>query len=151
MQLILWRHAEAEDFAQNDLARVLTHHGQRQAAKMAGWLRAQLGESIQEWRLIASPAVRAQQTASALDLPVETVNAIAPDAEPEAILTAACWPDAPHNVIVTGHQPTLGRVAAFLLHGAEGHVSVKKGAMWWFEVRSKERRCEVRLKSTVAP
>ena len=151
MHLILWRHAEAEDIAPNDLSRALTPRGQRQAAKMAAWLHAQLGDSIKDWRLIASPAVRAQQTASALDLTVETVNAIAPDAEPNAILAAAQWPDGTRDVIVTGHQPTLGRVAALLLHGAEGDVSVKKGAMWWFETREREGRREVRLKAMVVP
>lgn len=151
MHLILWRHAEAEEFAPNDLVRALTPRGQRQAAKMAAWLHAQLGDSIREWRLIASPAVRAQQTASALDLPIETVRSIAPDAEPIAILTAAQWPDAPRNAIVTGHQPTLGRVAALLLHGADGDVSVKKGAMWWFETREREGRREVRLKAMMVP
>jgi phosphohistidine phosphatase len=151
MQLILWRHAEAEDFASNDLARALTPRGQRQAAKMAKWLHTQLGNSIKDWRLIASPALRAQQTASALDLPIETVESIAPNAGPEAIFTAAQWPDATRNVIVTGHQPTLGCVVARLLHGEEGHVSVKKGAMWWFEAREREGQLEVRLNAMVVP
>ena len=42
--LILWRHAEAEDLADNDetggndLSRRLTHKGEKQAARMAAWL-----------------------------------------------------------------------------------------------------------------
>ncbi|MBL8512457.1 MAG: histidine phosphatase family protein [Betaproteobacteria bacterium] len=151
MQLILWRHAEAEEFAANDLARALTPRGQRQAAKMSEWLHSQLGDALKEWRVIASPALRAQQTARALGVPIETVDAIAPDAEPDAIIDAAQWPDAARNTVVTGHQPTLGRVAARLLQGNDGQVSVKKGAMWWFEVRERDGRSEVRLKTMVVP
>jgi phosphohistidine phosphatase len=151
MQLILWRHAEAEDFAPNDFARALTPRGQRQAAKMAVWLRGQLGDSLKDWRLMVSPALRAQQTARALDLPIETVDLLAPDAEPESILAAAQWPNGVRDAIVTGHQPTLGRVAARLLQGTDGQVSVKKGAMWWFELRERDGRSEVRLKAMVVP
>ena len=79
MQLILWRHAEAEDNATSDAARALTSRGRKQAEKMAHWLRTQVGDELKHWRVIASPAVRAQETAAALGLPVETVDAIAPD------------------------------------------------------------------------
>lgn len=37
MDLILWRHAEAED-GSNDLARTLTRKGQQQTGQMAAWL-----------------------------------------------------------------------------------------------------------------
>jgi len=39
MQLILWRHAEDE--AGSDFVRALTRKGNRQAAQMAAWLKAQ--------------------------------------------------------------------------------------------------------------
>ena len=48
MDLILWRHAEAEDWAEGDpqesrdLARSLTPRGEKQAARMANWLDRQL-------------------------------------------------------------------------------------------------------------
>ena len=40
MDLILWRHAEAEDIGENgdDLARSLTSRGEKQAARIGGWL-----------------------------------------------------------------------------------------------------------------
>jgi phosphohistidine phosphatase len=151
MELILWRHAEADDYAANDLARALTPRGQRQAAKMAQWLQTQLGEELAQWRVLASPALRAQQTARALGRPIETIASIAPDAKPEALIAAAAWPDAKRNVILTGHQPTLGGVIAQLLNGSDGQVSVKKGAMWWFEVRDRAGHKSVRLKAMVAP
>jgi phosphohistidine phosphatase len=138
MQLILWRHAEAEDVAPSDMARRLTSKGNKQAGKMAAWL-------------IASPAIRAQQTAGALQLPFETIDAIAPEATGDAVLQAANWPLSKVDVIVVGHQPTLGMVAAYLMNGVEGYVPVKKGAMWWFEVRKNEGKAQSILKAMASP
>ena len=151
MQLILWRHAEAEDNAPSDAARKLTARGRKQAEKMAHWLRTQAGDELKHWRVIASPAVRAQETAAALGLPVETVDAIAPDVSADNVLTAANWPNAKHHVIVVGHQPTLGMVAARLINGVEGYVSVKKGAMWWFEAREHGAGRHTALRAMATP
>lgn len=151
MQLILWRHAEAEDEAPSDMVRKLTGKGQKQAAKMATWVKGQAGGGIKHWRVIASPAVRAKQTADALGLPVETVDALAPDASVDGVLRAANWPQGKDNVIVVGHQPTLGMVAAYLINGVEGYVPVKKGAMWWFESRERDAKPRATLKAMASP
>ena len=44
MDLILWRHAEAEDWTEgcDDLQRSLTGRGEKQAKRMAAWLDRQL-------------------------------------------------------------------------------------------------------------
>jgi phosphohistidine phosphatase len=143
MQIILWRHAEAEDFAETDLKRRLTEKGQRHAMQMANWVKQQIKDEFRDWRLIASPAVRAQQTAAAMEMKIETFDSIAPDAQPDAVISAANWPGSAFNVIVVGHQPTLGMVAARLLNGTDGYVSIKKGATWWFETRERngDERC----------
>ena len=60
MELILWRHAEAED-GYPDLERALTEKGHEQAKKMADWLKSRLPKDTQ---VLVSPAKRAQQTAS---------------------------------------------------------------------------------------
>lgn len=154
MELILWRHAEAEDFASADLARRLTPRGERQAARMAHWLRSKLGgaaDAANEWRVIASPAVRAQQTAAALQMPIETLASIAPDAPAEAILRAADWPNNSSNVIVVGHQPTLGMVAGRLINGVEAYVPVKKGAIWWFRRSGRDREPKTVLVAMATP
>lgn len=151
MELILWRHAEAEDDAPSDMVRRLTGKGHKQAKKMATWLNAQLGGEIKHWQVIASPAVRALETAAALELPVETVYKIAPDATPESVLLAANWPQNRNNVIVVGHQPTLGMVAAYLINGVEGYVPVKKGAIWWFEMRERDGKPQPILKAMASP
>lgn len=151
MQLILWRHAEAEDDAPTDMARRLTGKGRKQASKMASWVKAQTGDELRRWRVIASPAVRARETADALSRPFESDDALAPDASVDDILGAAGWPEGKDNVIVVGHQPTLGMVAAFLINGVDGYVPVKKGAMWWFERREHEGASRAILKAMASP
>ena len=127
MDLILWRHAEAED-GKPDLARKRTPQGLDQAARAAAWLREHVPP---EFTLIASPAQRAQQTASALRVPFETSPLLAPGAPVTSILSAAGWPDRAVPAILVGHQPDLGRAAAFLVAGAELEWHIDKGALWW--------------------
>src|SRR5688500_18169079 len=107
MELIMWRHAEAQDGIP-DSARELTDKGRKQADLMAAWLRPRLPKNT---RIIVSPTRRTQQTASALNQDFETVREISPGVSPETVLNAAGWPDAKGAVLVVGHQPTLGEVA----------------------------------------
>ncbi len=134
MDLILWRHAEAEeaDLGADDLARALTPKGERQAERMAEWLNRRLAHST---RALVSPALRCQQTAKALGRKFRTVEAVGPGASVEALLVAAGWPDASEPVLVIGHQPTLGLAASLLLIGAETPLTVKKAAVWWLRHR----------------
>jgi phosphohistidine phosphatase len=129
MDLILWRHAEAEDASDGgDLARALTARGRAQAERMAAWLGPRLPATA---RIIVSPAKRCQQTVAALDRSSITVAAIGPDATPEALLAAAGWPGAGETVVVVGHQPTIGQAAALAMGAAGSAWQVKKGAVWW--------------------
>jgi phosphohistidine phosphatase len=146
MDLILWRHAEAvadrED--QDDLERPLTPKGERQAQRMAEWLNHRLAHST---RVLVSPALRCQQTAAALGRTFKTVAALGPGAEPKALLVAARWPDAAEPVLIVGHQPTLGLLAASLLSGAEQPWAVKKAAVWWLRNRDREGGAAVVLQA----
>lgn len=150
MDLILWRHAEAvpEKPGLPDLERPLTSKGERQAQRMAEWLQRHLAHST---RVIASPAVRCQQTAHALGRKFRTMAEIAPDASPEAMIAAARWPDAAEPVLVVGHQPTLGQVAALLLAGTAQDWAVKKGAVWWLRNRDRESGVQVVLHAVMSP
>lgn len=134
MDLILWRHAEAE-YGPPDMERALTPHGERQAANMAAWLRDHLPEDA---RILVSPAKRAQQTARALSSHFETVAALSPGASVNEVLEACAWSGPAQGcALVVGHQPTLGEVAGRLL-GIQGTVAVRKGAIWWLTGRSRE-------------
>ena len=59
MDLILWRHAEAEDVedGSEDLARALTPRGEKQAARMAAWLDRQLPEGLRISACSVQPTV----------------------------------------------------------------------------------------------
>lgn len=131
MELILWRHADAEDGVP-DLKRRLTPKGQKQAEKMAAFLRERLP---QHTRILVSPAVRAQQTAQALTGHFDTEPAVGPGSDPETVLKASGWPDHNGCVLVVGHQPYLGEIAALLMADSEASFSVKKGAIWWLDNR----------------
>ena len=127
MDLILWRHAEAED-GTPDAERKLTGKGHKQAAKMAGWLSERLSKHV---TVLVSPAVRTQQTAKAFSTKLETRDAVGLNASPSSILEAADWPRAGGTVIVVGHQPTLGSTAARLLSGKEAEWTLRRGAIVW--------------------
>ncbi|MHB1186509.1 SixA phosphatase family protein [Thiobacillus sp.] len=147
MELILWRHAEAEDGVP-DLGRELTDKGRKQAARMADWLNPRLPQDI---RVLASPAIRARQTAQALGREYEEVSALAPGTCAEDVLAAAGWPDAAYPVLIVGHQPTLGQVAMRLLAGQDGDITIKKGGIWWFQGRERAGQLQVVLRAVAAP
>jgi phosphohistidine phosphatase len=147
MDLILWRHAEAED-GLPDLERRLTPRGQKHAARIAQWLLQRLPA---KFAVLASPARRAQDTAQALGAPFRTVTALAPGAAVRDILGAADWPGRKNAVVVVGHQPDLGRVAALLVSGTEASWSVKKGGLWWLSDRVRDEGAQVVVRAVVSP
>ena len=147
MELILWRHAEAEE-GFPDMARQLTGKGLDQARRVADWLKPQLPEKA---RIIVSPARRTQQTAMALQLDFLTDAAIGPGASARAVLAAANWPDAEGTVVIVGHQPTLGEIANYLIPSVPPGLRVKKGSVWWIRCEEKENINEPVLHTVIYP
>jgi phosphohistidine phosphatase len=151
MELILWRHAEAE-IGEPDLGRRLTARGEKQARRVAEWLHAQLPDSA---RILVSPATRSQQTAQALaDIShrkLRTVESIAPGAGVRDVLEAANWPNARAPVVIVGHQPTLGHVASFLLANEARDWSVKKSGVWWLSSRERDGEEQTVLRAVISP
>ena len=145
MDLLLWRHAEAEE-GEEDLKRRLTERGQKQASAMAQWIRAR---QLKDLRIIVSPAVRTQQTAEALGLPFETQRKIGPEACVSELIAASGWPEARGSVLIVGHQPSLGRMASLLLAGQEADWSIKKGALWWLSNRVRRGEAQTVLRAMV--
>jgi len=144
MNLILWRHADAEDRVPDD-ARALTGKGEKQAKHVAAWLKERLPKDA---RVLVSPAKRAQQTAAALTKHYETLNDIGTAASPQSVLDAAGWPDGDGTIVVVGHQPTLGQAAALALTGKPAQWSLKKGSLWWIESRG---RGDIVTRAVIAP
>lgn len=145
MDLLLWRHAEAEE-GEDDLKRRLTERGEKQARVMAKWLRA---HQPRELRIVVSPAVRTQQTAEALKLPFETHRKIGPEACVSELIAASGWPQASGAVLIVGHQPSLGRLASLLLAGHESDWTIKKGALWWLTNRTRRGENQTVLRTVM--
>lgn len=141
MDLILWRHAEAEESpegdpdAGSDLARALTARGEKQASRMASWLDRQLPGSA---RILVSPARRCEQTALALGRKFKIRDELAPGASPAQLLELVQWPLSKSPILVIGHQPTLGQTIAQLLGFEESDCALKKGALWWLRSRDRD-------------
>lgn len=128
MDLLLWRHADAGT-GSPDASRKLTDRGRAQAARVAAWLKPRLPEHCD---VLVSPANRTQETALALEMPFVISAGVGMDARAADIVAATDWPGRAGAVVVVGHQPTLGRLAAKLLTGSEADWEIGKGALWWF-------------------
>lgn len=150
MDLILWRHAEAQEWTPgcDDMARRLTSRGEKQAARMAGWLDRQLPENT---RILVSPARRAEQTASALDRKFKVRSELAPGGTVAQLLEMAQWPDAKGCVLVVGHQPTLGQTIAQLIGLSVTECTVRKGAVWWLRHRQRETLVQTLVVTVQSP
>ncbi len=149
MDLVLWRHAHAEDITQaggNDMDRGLTARGLRQAKDVGTWLHQQLPSDAV---VLASPALRAVQTARALQRDHALVDTLAPDrGTVQGLLDATGWSKqgaaaSSRTVVFVGHQPVLGMAAALLMCGQAQGWSVKKGAAWWLRSGPREGACEL--------
>ena len=158
MDLILWRHAEAAAATEqiSDLQRRLTPRGDKQARAVGRWLRQHQPKPM---RILVSPALRCQQTAHALAQPFDVDRRLAPDADVADLLAAAAWPEgskvgaraSASTVLLVGHQPALGRLAALLLSGQEAEWSIKKGGLWWFSRRRREAEAQTSLRAVIHP
>jgi len=150
MDLVLWRHAEAQDWVPgcNDLERSLTPRGEKQAARMAAWLDRQLPEGT---RVLVSPARRAEQTALALGRKYKLRDEIAPDGSVAQLLELVQWPHGRATTLVVGHQPVLGQLIAQLLGMQASECAVRKGAVWWLRHRQREGATQTVLLTVQSP
>ena len=117
MQLYLVRHAEAADGEPDEL-RPLTAEGRRAARELGERLAA---EGIHPDAVLTSPLLRARQTGAELARPAgleaEADERLAPGATAESVKAAAAGRG--DAVVVVGHQPDCGRIAAALTGGEE--------------------------------
>ena len=154
MDLILWRHAEAEDWLPGeeqsglDLDRSLTQRGEKQALRMAAWLDRQLPGGT---RILVSPARRCEQTALALGRKYKIRSELAPDATPAQLLELVQWPAHKYPVLVIGHQPILGQTIALLLALKDSECAVKKGALWWLRNRDRDGHSQTVVVTVQSP
>ncbi len=132
--LILWRHAEAEESSASglDTDRELTRQGRKDAAKMASWLKRHLPANT---IVLVSPARRCQETAAALaeisEVEIRTVDFLSINHSAETILNEIALMADAKTLLIVGHQPTLGYLIAGWLRMQDSACVVKKGSVWW--------------------
>jgi len=155
MDLILWRHAQAHEALPgcDDLSRQLTHKGEGQAVRVAAWLDRQLPQSA---RVLVSPAKRAEQTARALGRKFKLRDELVPGSSVDEVLALIKWlPESgpPHKgtLLLIGHQPTLGQLAARLLGINEQVCDIRKGSIWWLRTRLRDDQLQTSLLTVIRP
>jgi phosphohistidine phosphatase len=115
---------------------------------VAVWLDHQMTDTT---RILVSPALRCEQTALNLGRRFKTCEQLGPDRGPDELLELVQWPDSKTPVLVVGHQPTLGQVAARLLGLPQVDLSVRKGSAWWLRSRERDGRLQTVLLAVQSP
>lgn len=115
----------------DDTKRPLTAEGKKKLREAVAGL-ARLGVEL-DW-IVSSPLVRARETAEIVqeDLgartPLDLCEALSPGGSPEALVKFLSQQPKRTRVMVTGHEPDLGMLAARLLGaGRNAHLAFKKG------------------------
>jgi len=137
MKLYLIRHAPAEEPSQTapavDDERALTEKGKSRMVRAAAALKRL---NVRPELILTSPLKRALETAALVaeglgNIRVETLAELAPGAELSALTAAIRAHHALNELALVGHQPDLGRLAAFLIAGAPDacEVAIGKGGV----------------------
>ncbi|MFH4355444.1 MAG: histidine phosphatase family protein [Neisseriaceae bacterium] len=137
MDLILWRHAEAE-LSTNDLKRPLTAEGHQQAKCMSNWICHRFAGPYLVW---TSEALRAQETASYLEGSSRQVHAfLNPGASARSILPETLKVSSTNQLVIVGHQPWLSELVYLLLFPGThsfrktSEIDFKHGAVCWLKI-----------------
>ncbi|MHC4871720.1 MAG: phosphohistidine phosphatase SixA [Planctomycetota bacterium] len=137
MQLLLVRHADAENTITSDFARKLTGKGHKQAKQLAEYL-AEKG--ITADRIIVSPLVRAKETADYLndslqpEIYVEDQTLACGMTPREACSLLRSFGEE-ESIILVGHEPDMSESAAYLCGMDDSYnISFKKAACAVFEI-----------------
>jgi len=117
--LHLLRHAEAEDFRTHDADRALTNRGVLQATRMGEFLAR---HHIPLHLIVSSPYIRARETARAickyyLNTPLVEDRKLSSGMSPEEGIDVLRSLAVHDHVLLVGHEPDLGFLAATLLSG----------------------------------
>lgn len=140
MDLFLLRHADALDRAPSDMERPLSEKGHRQAAKVAQHLAKATPRPA---LILSSPALRtmetAQPVADILGLEILTCEWAQPGMHPEDAIDALKTFRDSGPLLLVGHQPDLGLLAARLLsyHYPE-RLPVSKASLMHLQLFSPE-------------
>jgi phosphohistidine phosphatase len=152
--LILWRHAEAEDHSASglDAERKLTKKGRKDAEKMAKWLSNHLPTGT---KILCSPAKRCLETVVTLqqliDSKIEVVEFLSAESTLEKITKNVINDDKNKTILIVGHQPNLGFLIGKLLGLHVNSCPVKKGSVWWLRQRDNDGATQTYLYTVQHP
>lgn len=123
MDCLLMRHGiavESEEWSGGDTTRPLTDQGKKKVAQVANGL-AFMG--LAPTHILTSPFTRAQDTAALVQailcpsIPLSICTALEPGSSPQEIMTTLRTHSEQSVVLCVGHEPLLGMMAGYLLHG----------------------------------
>lgn len=134
MQVYILRHGIAEDVKPggSDADRALTNEGRK---KLREVLRAAERADVVPSVIVTSPLLRAVQTAEVVIEVLGYANdllrseALIPSADPEDLWEEIRVHQGVMQLMLVGHEPMLGKLAAFLLNSPSLMIDVKKGAL----------------------
>ena len=134
-ELYIMRHGIAAERSastvMDDAKRPLTSDGKQKMREIAAGL-VRAGLEV-DW-IVSSPLVRAEETAQILEEalapqpPLDSCEALSPGGDPEALIAFLAKHSDRRRVLVVGHEPDLGELAARLIGaGRNANMPLKKG------------------------
>lgn len=135
MKLYLLRHANADTEAEFDDNRAISPKGEKQSKRVAEFCR---NHHIMPAQILASPLLRAQQTAKPvarkLGVSVETVPWLVHETAPDQIISHLAERGEVESVMLVGHEPDFGFLAASLLGSERDAIRVRKASLLLLEI-----------------
>lgn len=150
-ELIVWRHAHALDavLGQDDMERELSDKGRQQAKKMSHWLEQKLAPDCQ---IFVSPSVRTLATIAPLQRPYTVSSELAPDSSVERILKLIDWPNYSGQIMIIGHQPSLGDLVSQLMFNSVSKYAIRKACLNWIAQKSDAQdQMKTYIKAVMSP
>lgn len=140
MIIYILRHGQAEAQITSDEARKLTQKGFFESEKV---LAARLKELANIAAILASPLVRAQQTAQIAQqyfpaIPLQTTEFLIPEADPNQLIDWLYRNDAsnPGAILLVSHQPMVGKLLGLLCGKPEGFYPMGTSSLAAVEIQT---------------
>jgi phosphohistidine phosphatase len=137
MNLFILRHGQAHPNASNDAIRELTTHGQQETMRVIK--DTLLKQNVKLSKIIASPYVRAQQTAQIakhtlqFELAIETSADLLPESDPKDAFDFIAEQTS-SSLLIVSHQPLVGCLLSLLESGAYTEQSVPTSGLAYITI-----------------
>lgn len=141
MNLFVLRHGQAEQYASSDERRALTPEG---LSRTRDLLLRSVDDLRNVDRILASPYLRAQQTAQLaaelLDLSIESSELLTPNS---SLVALSGWLEQQtgKTLLLVSHQPLVSNLLAWLCGESRGHYFMAPGALACLQFEVPARGC----------